>query len=141
MWQLPRAFAVVAVVEALYGLAGLLIPASLVEPLLGWQLTGDGHWLAKLLGAALLAQAAVAWTLRQSPPVGVAWALAGYQFVAVAVDVGSWLLLAERGVFGTPLARVSVLVAVPLHFALGAYLVIAATRDVSHVDPHRVHRA
>ena len=61
--------------------------------------------------------------------------------MAVAVDVGSWLLLAERGVFGTPLARVSVLVAVPLHFVLGAYLVSAAARDMSHAGPRGAHRA
>lgn len=118
-----------AVVEALYGLTGLLVPASLVEPLLGWQLSADGHWITKLLGAALLAQALVAWVLRREPPVAVAWVLALYQLLAVAVDVGSWFLLADRGVFARDLARISVLVAMPLHFTLGVALLMAARKQ------------
>jgi hypothetical protein len=128
MPSLRRLFTVVALVEGFYGLAGLLIPASLVEPLLGWNLSADGHWVTKLLGAALLAQALVAWVLRRDPPVAVAQVLASYQIAAVAVDIGSWFVLAERGVFATALARVSVLTAIPLHLALGMALIVAAKR-------------
>ena len=54
-------FKVVALVELFYGAAGLLIPPSLVQPILGWNLTPDGQWVTKLLGCALLTQALMAW--------------------------------------------------------------------------------
>ena len=83
---LRRLFIVVAMVEALYGVAGLALPPAAVRSVLGWQLSPDGHWVTKLLGAALLAQALTAWLLRDRPPRGVAVVLAGYQLAAVVVD-------------------------------------------------------
>jgi hypothetical protein len=39
----------VAVVEAAYAVVALT-PTSLIEPLYGFRLTADGHWMTKLLG-------------------------------------------------------------------------------------------
>ena len=123
---LQRLFVVVAAVEALYGLAGLGIPPSAVNALLGWSLSPDGHWVTKLLGAALLAQAATAWVLRRQPAPGVAVVLAGYQLAAVAVDAGVLAFL--DGALANPLARSSALIAIPTHGALGVLLLVAAAR-------------
>lgn len=133
MSYLSRLFVVIAVIEAFYGLAGLLIPAGLIEPVLGWKLSADGHWITKLLGAALFAQALTAWVLRHDPPPPIARVLAVYQLLAVAVDAGSWFLLADRGVFSTDLARASVLFSIALHFTLGvALLVLASRAETAH---------
>jgi hypothetical protein len=128
MFNLGLLFRVTAVVEAFYGAAGLFIPPSAVGPLLGWNLTADGQWVTKLLGLALLTQAAIAWLLRRDPPVPVAWALAAYQIGASVVDVAVWAALADEGVFANALARVSVITAIPTHFILGALLAAAAAR-------------
>jgi hypothetical protein len=128
MLKLTTLFKVVAVVELFYGAAGLLIPPSLVQPILGWNLSPDGQWVTKLLGAALLTQAAMAWLLRKSPPVPIAWAFACYQVGASAVDGLMWWLLAPQGIFSNPLARVSVMTAIPTHAAVGLLLAIAASR-------------
>lgn len=45
-------FAVVAVVEWIYAIIGVFTPPSLILPLTGWVLNGDGHWLAKLFGGS-----------------------------------------------------------------------------------------
>src|SRR5690606_1980159 len=112
-------FSLVAIVELLYGLAGLLIPPSLVLPILGWQLSPDGQWVTKLLGLSLLIQAALAWSLRREPPLAVVWILGVYQIGASCVDLWMWVLLAEQGIFATFAARVSVITAIPTHFLLG----------------------
>lgn len=119
-------FVIVAVVEAFYGLVGLLIPPPAVERLLGWNLSADGHWVTKLLGAALLAQALTAWVLRQAPPRPVAVVFAAYQLAAVAVDI---LVLAFlNGALANPLARLSAYVAIPTHGLIGLLLLAAARR-------------
>jgi hypothetical protein len=128
MLKLTTLFKVVAVVELFYGAAGLLIPPSLVQPILGWNLSPDGQWVTKLLGAALLSQAAIAWLLRKSPPVPIAWAFAAYQLGATAVDALIWWQLGPAGVFANPIARVSVMTAIPTHAAIGLLLVVAASR-------------
>jgi len=121
-------FSLVAIVELFYGLAGLLIPPSLILPILGWQLSPDGQWVTKLLGLSLLIQAALAWSLRERPPLAVAWILGAYQIGASGVDLWMWWLLADQGIFATTAARLSVLTAIPTHFLLGLLLCLAARR-------------
>jgi hypothetical protein len=120
---LRRLFIVVAVVEAFYGVAGLLIPPSAVESILGWSLSPDGHWVTKLLGAALLTQALTAWVLRHRPTRAMAVVLAGYQLVAVAIDV--LVLSFLDGALASTLARSSALVAIPTHGIIGILLLVA----------------
>jgi len=121
---LRRLFMIVAAVEALYGLAGLLIPPSAIQALLGWNLSPDGHWVTKLLGAALLAQALTAWVLRDRADRAMAVVLAGYQLAAVSVD--ALVLLFLDGALANPLARGSALVAIPTHGLIGILLLLAA---------------
>lgn len=136
--DLRTAFVVVAVVEALYGLAGLLIPPSMVATVLGWDLNPDGQWVTKLLGLALLTQAAVAWALRDRPVIAVAWIFAGYQAAAATTDWVMWLLLADDGVFASRLAQVSVITAIPLHYAVAVLLVVATLNRIRQ-DRETVH--
>ena len=128
--NLSFAFTLVAIVETLYALLAVFTPPDLVEPLTGWVLNADGQWITKLLGVALASQAWVAWTLRRTPHLGVAWALAFYQFASATVDWVMWLLLADQGIFSTPTARIGILIAVPSHYLLGLLLVIAIRRTV-----------
>jgi len=84
--DLRALFVTVAVVEAIYAALALLTPPRLMLPITGWVLSPDGQWVVKLLGASLGFQAVIAWVFRKDPPIGVAWALAGYQFVAATID-------------------------------------------------------
>jgi hypothetical protein len=127
--QLSRLFVLVAIVEALYGIAGLALPPSAIAGVLRWHLSPDGHWIAKLLGAALLSQALTAWLLRHRPPRGIAVALAGYQLAAVAIDAGVLLLL--DGALADPVARASALLSIPTHGLIGILLLVAAGRSSS----------
>lgn len=133
--NLQTLFVVVAIVEALYGAAGLLIPPSQVGHLLGWNLTPDGQWVTKLLGCALASQAAVAWVLRRDPPIAVAWLLGLYQIGASTIDIIMWLTLADQGIFSNPLARYSVISAIPTHFVIGALVIVAAVQR-GRAAPH-----
>lgn len=126
---LRRLFVVVAIVEALYGLAGLLLPPAAVGSLLGWQLSPDGQWVTKLLGAALLAQALTAWLLRERPPRSIAVVFAGYQLAAVAVD--ALVLLFLDGALAHPVARASAILSIPTHGLIGVLLLVAAARRES----------
>ena len=63
------------------------------------MLSADGQWIAKLLGAALGAQALVAWVIRKDPHPGIVIALAGYQLVASTVDWVMWVTMADAGIF------------------------------------------
>lgn len=58
--SLPFLFRLVAIVEAIYALIGLLTPPDLVLTVTGWVLSADGQWIAKLLSVALASQAWVA---------------------------------------------------------------------------------
>ena len=126
--NLSFAFTLVAIVETFYALLAVLTPPDLVAPLTGWVLNADGQWITKLLGVALASQAWVAWTLRKTPHLGVAWALAFYQFASATADWVMWLLLADQGIFSTPAARIGILIAAPSHYILGLLLVIAIRR-------------
>ena len=119
----------IAVVEAFYAAAALLTPPGMILPLTGWVLSADGQWLVKPLGAALAFQAYVAWALRDAPHRGIVTALAGYQFAAATIDWVMWIVLANDGVFSTPLARLTVIASVVIHYALGILLVLALRRS------------
>jgi hypothetical protein len=123
--SLPLMFRVVAVVELLYALVGMLTPPSMVFTVTGWILSPDGHWVTKLLSVALGSQAWVAWTLRDEPHTGVAAALAFYQIGSATADWVMWLTLADQGVFSTTAAKMGVLASIPTHYVIGALLVIA----------------
>ena len=124
-------FTLVAILEAFYAVVATLTPPELVLPLTGWDLNADGQWIVKLLGVALASQAWVAWVLREEPPLGIAKALAFYQFASATVDWVMWLALADQGIFSTSAGRIGVLLAIPSHYAL-AILLLAAIRKSSH---------
>jgi hypothetical protein len=128
--SLPFMFRVVAVVELVYALVGLLTPPSMVFSVTGWMLSPDGHWVTKLLSIALGSQAWVAWTLRDKPHAGVAAALAFYQIGSATADWVIWLTLADQGVFATTAAKIGVLASIPTHYVIGA-LLVAAIRESS----------
>jgi hypothetical protein len=128
--SLPFMFRVVAVVELVYALVGLLTPPSMVFSVTGWMLSPDGHWVTKLLSIALGSQAWVAWTLRDKPHAGVAAALAFYQIGSATADWVIWLTLADQGVFATTAAKLGVLASIPTHYVIGV-LLVAAIRESS----------
>jgi hypothetical protein len=134
MASLPFMFRVVAVVELVYALVGLLTPPSMVFSVTGWMLSPDGHWVTKLLSIALGSQAWVAWTLRDKPHAGVAAALAFYQIGSATADWVIWLTLADQGVFATTAAKIGVLASIPTHYVIGA-LLVAAIRESSRATP------
>ena len=122
--SLPFMFRVVAVVELMYAAVGLLTPPSMVFAVTGWTLSPDGQWVTKLLAVALGSQAWVAWTLRDTPSLGIAAALAFYQVGSATVDWVIWLTLADQGVFATTAAKVGVLASIPTHYFIGAFLLV-----------------
>lgn len=126
--DLPLVLTIVAVVEAGYAVAGLLTPPALIPSVTGWILSADGHWISKLLGAALASQAWVAWIMRKEPHAGVITALAMYQLLASTVDWVMWLAMADQGIFSTSLSQVTVAGSIVLHYALGALLLVALRR-------------
>ena len=101
----PVMFRVVAVVELLYALVGLLTPPSMVFSVTGWMLSPDGQWVTKLLSVALGSQAWVAWTLRDKPHAGVAAALA---FDQIFYESAGWRFTetAENGELRYELTRI-----------------------------------
>lgn len=128
-------FTLVAVVEAVYSLAGIFIPPSLVATVPGWSLTPDGQWLAKLMGVALGSQALVAWSLRAAPPLPVAWALALYQLGSAVVDAAMWITFRDQGIFPIAAGRWSVALSIPTHGLIGLLLVLAILRTRPHPTP------
>lgn len=132
--QLPFLFRVVAGLELVYALLAILTPSHLVFDVTGWVLSADGLWIVKLMGFALLSQAYVAWTLRDSPHLGVARALALYQIGSATADWVMWLMLADQGVFSTTAGKVGVIASIPTHYAVGIFLLAglrAASRTTS----------
>jgi hypothetical protein len=128
--DLPFLFRIVALVELTYGVLGL-VPPRLVTPLTGWVLNADGHWITKLLAVSLFVQGWIAWTLRDSPHIGVAQALAAYQFASATTDWVMWLSMANEGIFATTQARVGVVCAIATHYLLGVLIAIAI-RSTKH---------
>ena len=129
-------FRLVAIVELAYAAIGLLTPPHLVYPVTGWTLSADGQWVTKLLAIALLSQAWVAWILRNQPHTGVALAFALYQVGSATADWVIWLSLVDQGVFATTSARTGIIVSIPLHYAIGILLLVAAARTSRATAAH-----
>ncbi len=123
-------FRATAILEIAYFVIGL-VPPSWVAPLTGWELNADGQWIVKLLAVSLGIQGAIAWSLRDAPPIAVARLLALYQVASATVDWVMWLVLAGDGVFGNLQARAGVVVAIASHYALGALLFAASRKETS----------
>jgi hypothetical protein len=122
-------FTVVAVVEILYAVIAVT-PPSMVAAVTGWNINPDGQWITKLLCVALASQAAVAWTLRKKPHLGVARALAFYQLASATVDWVAWLTIQD--VLTTTQGRIGVSVAIPTHCLIGVLLVLGIRASRGH---------
>jgi hypothetical protein len=130
-------FTVVAVLELIYALAGVLTPPGMVQSVTGWVLTADGQWVAKLMGVALASQAWIAWMFRTAPHTGVAKALALYQIGSATADWVMWLALSDQQIFSTTLGKITVVASILLHYTLGLLLVlgIRVKRSADYVVP------
>ncbi|HEU5473591.1 MAG TPA: hypothetical protein VFV67_23335 [Actinophytocola sp.] len=128
-------FALVAVVEAVYALIGLL-PPSVIAEVTGWNINPDGQWVVKLLAVALASQALVAWVLRHRPHRGVAAGLAFYQLGSATVDWLVWLTI--PGVFATTQAKAGVLVAIPTHYLIGLLLILGIRASRRYDTTHQM---
>jgi hypothetical protein len=135
MVDLRFGFAVVAVVEMLYALIGLL-PPSVLGAATGWNINPDGQWVVKLIAVALASQALVAWVLRHHPHRGVAGCLAFYQVASATVDWVVWLTIPD--VFATTQAKAGVLVAIPTHYLIGLLLILGIRTSRRHDATHQM---
>ena len=109
-----------AVIEAVAGLALLLIPAVSVSALLGIPLdTPTGLVAGRIAGAALVGLAIACWQARNgergSPATGVVEAMSFYNFAAAMVLVYAGIRLDLRGALIWPV--------IVLHLGLGAWCV------------------
>ena len=111
---------IAAVIEAVAGLALLLIPTVAVSALLGAPLdTATGLVAARIAGAALVALAIACWQARNgesaSPATGVVEAMSFYNFAAAMVLVYAGIRL--------NLGSALLWLAIVLHFCLGVWCV------------------
>ena len=111
---------IAAVMEALAGVALLLIPTVAVSALLGAPLdTPTGLVAGRIAGAALVALAIACWQARNgergSPATGVVEAMSFYNFAAAMVLVYAGIRLDLRSALLWP--------AIVLHFCLGVWCV------------------
>ena len=133
---LKTLFVVVAMVELLYALTGVLTPPGMVTTVTGWVLSADGQWILKLFSMALFAQAWVAWTLRNEPHPGVAKALAFYQFASATVDWVLWITLAAEGIFASA-SKPMIIGAIVSHYLIGILMVVAIRNvEVKKIPVH-----
>jgi hypothetical protein len=112
---------IAAVIEALAGVALLLIPTVAVSALLGAPLdTPTGLVAARIAGAALVALAIACWQARNgergSPATGVIEAMSFYNFAAAMMLVYAGIRLDLRSALLWP--------AIVLHLGLGAWCVL-----------------
>ena len=112
---------IAAVIEAVAGVALLLIPSVAVSALLGAPLdTPTGLVAARIAGAALVALAIACWQARNgergSPATGVIEAMSFYNFAAAMVLVYAGIRLDLRSALLWP--------AIVLHLGLGAWCVV-----------------
>ena len=110
-----------ALIEAVAGLALLLIPIVAVSALLGAPLdTATGLVAGRIAGAALVALAIACWQARNgergSPATGVIEAMSFYNFAAAIVLVYAGTRLDLRSALLWP--------AIVLHLGLGAWCVL-----------------
>ena len=114
---------IAAVIEAVAGLALLLIPTVAVSALLGAPLdTATGLAAGRIAGAALVALAIACWQARNgeggSPAMGVVEAMSFYNFAAAMVLVYGGTRLDLRSALLWP--------AIVLHLGLGAWCVMTS---------------
>ena len=112
---------IAAVIEAVAGLALLLIPTVAVSALLGAALnTATGLVAGRIAGAALVALAIACWQVRNSERgnsvTGVVEAMSFYNFAGAMVLVYAGTRLDLRSALLWP--------AIVLHLALGAWCVV-----------------
>ena len=111
---------IAAVIEAVAGLALLLIPTAAVSVLLGIPLdTPTGLVAGRIAGAALISLAIACWQARNgergSPATGIVEAMSFYNFAAAMVLVYAGIRLDLRSALLWP--------AIVLHLGLGAWCV------------------
>ena len=63
-------FTAVAILEFFY-FAAAMLPPSIIPMATGWNLSPDGHWIAKLIGLSLGTMGYMAWIFRKN----LIWAL------------------------------------------------------------------
>jgi hypothetical protein len=112
---------IAAVIEAVVGLALLLVPTVAVSALLGVPLdTPTGLVAARIAGAALVSLAIACWRARNgdrgSPATGVVEAMSFYNFAGAMVLVYAGVRLELRSALLWP--------AIVLHLVLGAWCVL-----------------
>jgi len=112
---------IAAVMEALAGVALLLIPTVAVSALLGAPLdTPTGLVAGRIAGAALVALAIACWQARNgergNPATGVIEAMSFYNFAAAILLVYAGIRLELRSALLWP--------AIVLHLGLGAWCVL-----------------
>ena len=112
---------IAAVIEAVAGVALLLMPAVAVSALLGAALdTASGLVAGRIAGAALVALAIACWQARNgergSPAMGVVEAMSFYNFAAAMVLVYAGTRLDLRSALLWP--------AIVLHLGLGAWCLL-----------------
>jgi hypothetical protein len=117
-------FTAVAVLEFFYFFAAML-PPSIIPLATGWNLSADGHWIAKLIGLSLGFMGYIAWIFRKSPHIGVAKGLMAYQMASATMDWVMWLAMKGEGIFNNSLAESTVIAAIISHYFFGILLIIA----------------
>ena len=132
IFDLTFLFRVVAIVEAVYFLLGILTPPSRVQSVIGWVLTPDGHWITKLMSVSLAAQAWLAWSFRDRPYLEMARPLAFYQLASATVDWVMWATLGGDGIFSTTAGKISVIASIPTHYLIGMILIVAIRKPSPH---------
>lgn len=120
-------FLVVAIMEFFYFVTGML-PPSIIPIATGWDLSVDGHWIAKILGLSLGVMGYIAWIFRKNPHLGVAKGLAAYQIASATMDWVMWLSFKDEGIFNNALAQSTVIAAIVSHYLLGILLVAAINK-------------
>ena len=116
-------FTVAAIMEFFYFITCML-PPSIIPSLVGWNLNVDGFWLTKILGLSLGTMGYFAWIFRNTPHIGIAKGLAFYQIASATADWAMWLAFKGEGIFASPIAQATVIVAIVSHYLLG-FLIIA----------------
>ncbi len=125
--DLSLLFTAVAVLEFFYFLCGML-PPSVIPAVTGWDLSIDGHWIAKLTGLALGFMGYIAWIFRKNPHIGVAKGLAAYQMASATMDWVMWLTFRDEGIFSNSLAQTTVIAAIASHYLLGILMIVGISR-------------
>jgi len=123
-------FTAVAILEFFY-FAAAMLPPSIIPMVTGWNLSPDGHWIAKLIGLSLGTMGYMAWIFRKEPHLGVAKGLAFYQMASATMDWVMWLVMKDEGIFNNSLAEITVIAAIVSHYFFGILLILAIKKAKS----------